>query len=282
MNFINTINDSLDRIENNLFNKHFSTIFRRQVQKIHETLALVLGIDINGVVDNDKYNDFNFYIFDAYTRGNNNIKEQISLALNRLQTGDYGNSLSFGKVGGINGDYFTVKSLNNIYNLETFDYRKQTRSLTEQKKTLIDNINNTLTLEKRGAGIITKKKVNKKTKQKRHKTKLKKTRTHKGGNDQEELQKLIKRLHRQHSELFYYKNRLHNNRLTRDQLLNNPTYYINMYGSEQLYTQILNNNITGITYTTNQINTINTAIRNLENQIAIIRQRIYLGDVEFE
>lgn len=152
MNFINTINDSLDRIENNLYNKYFSIILRREVKKIHKTLADILGIDINGVVDNDKYDDFNFYIFDAYTRGNDDIKEQISLALNRLQTGDYGNSLSFGKVGGIYGDYFTVKS-----------------------KTLIDNINKSLTLEKRGAGIITKKKVNKK----RTKKKVKRVKSNK-------------------------------------------------------------------------------------------------------
>ena len=179
INFINTINDSLDRIGNNLYNKQFSIIFRREVQKIHKTLALILGIDINGVVDNDKYDDFNFHIFNAYIHGNDDIKEQISLALNRLQSGDYGNSLSFGKVGGINGNYFTVKSLNNIYRLETFDYMQQTRSLTKEKKTLIDNINNTLTLEKRGAGIISKKKVNKKTNKKKlnkkkSKTKLKK------------------------------------------------------------------------------------------------------------
>lgn len=171
INFINTINDSLDRISDNLHNKYFSIIFRLEVKKIHETLADILGIDVNGVVDNDKYDDFNFYIFDAYTRGNNDIKEQISLALIRLQTGDYGNSLSFGKVGGIYGDYFTVKSLNNIYRLETFDNRQQTRSLTKEKKTLIDNINKSLTLEKRGAGIITKKKVNKKTNKKKVKRK---------------------------------------------------------------------------------------------------------------
>ena len=167
INFITTINNSLDRISDNLYNKHFPIIFRREVEKIHKTLADILGIDINGVVDKDKYDEFNFYIFDAYTRGNDDIKEEISLALNRLQTGDYGNSLSFGKVGGIYGDYFTVKPLNNIYRLETFDYRQQTRSLTKEKKTLIDNINKTLTLKKRGAGIITKKKVNKKTNKKK-------------------------------------------------------------------------------------------------------------------